>query len=250
MLGEECELILATSAGDNADAALLVSTNRGQILRTSLANLSSWETVREGDVDERTITALHQTTDGKIFVGTRGLGMLSSEDDAGVHIRDTDGLPIYQKNVLYYLVRPNNHNTISDGITCTINDGAYPNGDPFCPHKILIRKVIRKEANAADPETLLTQAEVDAYLTLPDGYDLSGMTGEYGTPGVKNGEIRVVGNSLLSFEVDQSNDPFVRLVFRAVRINEARKEIPGFGSVVLDTLPQTLEIQNSVLPRG
>ena len=215
---------------------------------TQLRRASSWVPEDLRRANPATFDTKRVTTGG----GGHGnaIWMLSSEDDNGVHIRDTDGLPIYQKNVLYYLVRPDNHGSISDGVNCDVNDGAHPEGDPFCPHKVLIRKVIRKEPTATDPETLLSQAEVDAYLTLPDGYDLSGMTGEYGTPGVKNGEIRVVGNGLLSFEVDQSNAPFVRLVFRAVRINESRKEIPNFGSVVLDTLPQTLEIQNSVLPRG
>lgn len=215
---------------------------------TQLRRASSWLSKDLRRASPTTYESKRVSTGG----GGHGnaIWMLSSEGDDGVHVRDADGVPIYQKNVLYYLVRPDNHDRVSHGVVCTIDDTAHPDGDPFCAHKILIRKEIRREPDPSEPETLLSQAEIDSYLTLPDGFDLSGMTSEYGTPGVKDGAIRVVGNALLSLEIDQNNLPFVRLIFRAVRINESRKEIPGFGSVVLDTLPQTLEVQYSVLPSG
>jgi hypothetical protein len=191
----------------------------------------------------------------RVTTGSGGHGnalwMLSAVDPAdGLYKRDVEGLPIYQRNILYYLVRPNNHAAISNGFTCAIDDASHPNGDPFCPHKIMIRKVIRKEANAADPETLLTAAEVDAYLTAPNGYDLSNMNSEVATPGVDANSIRIAGTRLLSFEIDNTAAPFLRLNFRAVRLREAEKTLPGLGAVDLDEEPLTVEISTSVLPQG
>ena len=215
---------------------------------TQLRRASSWVPKDLQRTDPATFDTKRVTTGG----GGHGnaIWMLTAVDEFGEFQRDDDGVPIYQRNILYYLVRPNNHATISDGVNCDINDGAYPNGDPFCPHKILIRKVIDIETDPMISEPLLTYVGVDTYLTLPDGYDLPGMVAAVGAPGVVDGSIRVVGSNLLSFDIDQSAPPFLRLLFRAVRINESRKEIPGFGSVDLTREPQTLEISTSVLPRG
>lgn|GEM_PF-4312223 len=86
VLGEECEALLET------DTALLVSTNTGKLLRGQFGAPQSWETVRDGDLDDRAITALHKTRDGKIYAGTQGLGMLASEDDGKTWERQNKGL--------------------------------------------------------------------------------------------------------------------------------------------------------------
>ena len=175
--------------------------------------------------------------------------MLSAVDPvSGQYIRDVDGKPVHQRNILYYLVRPNNHNAISRGYACTIDDATHTLADPYCPHKILIRKVIRKEA-AGVPEELLTTTEVDAYLTLPNGYDVSGMVGEEGFPGVEPGTIKNVGFGLLSFRVDALNPPFFNLTFRAIRLAEAERKI-SVGSTPLNTGRFTVEIRRSIFPRN
>lgn len=190
----------------------------------------------------------------RVTTGSGGHGsavwMLSAIDPAtGLYVRDVDGTSIYQRNILYYCIRPDNHARVSGGISCSIDDTTYPQGDPFCPHKMVIRKVIRKEANLTDPETLLTAGEVVPFLTAPNGYDLSGMSGEVGTPGVDPNTIRQVGLGLLSFEVRTGTPPFVELITRAVRLREAGSKV-GVGSLPMDTGPFTVEIRRSVLPRN
>ncbi len=181
--------------------------------------------------------------------GGSAIWMLSAIDPAtGLYVRNPDGTALYQRNILYYLIRPNNHGLVSGGINCTTDDATYPFGDPFCPHKILIRKVIRKEANLANPETLLTTGEVTPYLSAPNGYDLGVMAGEVGSPGVDPNSIRQVGLGLLSFQVTTA-DPFIRITMRAVRLREAQSKV-GIGTQPFDSGPFTVEINHSVYPRN
>jgi photosystem II stability/assembly factor-like uncharacterized protein len=86
VLGEECEELIET------DTALLVSTNTGKLLRGQYGAPSSWETVRDGDLDDRAITSIHRARDGKLYAGTQGLGMLASEDDGKTWSRENNGL--------------------------------------------------------------------------------------------------------------------------------------------------------------
>jgi hypothetical protein len=142
------------------------------------------------------------------------LWFLSPIDPATRQIaRGSDGLAIWQRNILYYLVIPANHDALF-GVQCT--PAAGPNGmDDRCTHKVLVRKVI-------DSDTLLP--DVSAYLTQPNGFDLSGMSGE---PNLD--EAAIVANRLLTFQTESAPPPhgvpnLVRVDLRAVDEEEARHE--------------------------
>lgn len=153
------------------------------------------------------------------------LWFLSPVDPAtGQIVRKADGSPMWMRNILYYLVVPANHDAVF-GMHC--NGGPGPNGfDDRCPHKVLVRKVIDSDAptvatDEASEEVLLTDAS--AYLSQPNGYDLSGMT----EAGVE--DRRIVANSLLMFFSVSAPPPGnvateVAVDTRAMSISEARRE--------------------------
>ena len=134
-------------------------------------------------------------------------------------IFDTGGQPVWQRNIIYYLVRPSNHNDVSNGSSCS--SSASPDGDSNCPHKFLIRKVV-DGPDGPEGENLLTSGEVAAYLTAPTGYDFSAMTGE---ANLEN--MRLVTDDMLWFHVVNfvQGDPLLEIELAAVRTQEAHKNI-------------------------
>ena len=190
---------------------------------SQLRRASSWVPEDLRRANSATFDTKRVTTGG----GGHGhaIWMLSSEDDNGVHIRDADGLPIYQKNVLYYLVRPNNHGSISDGVNCDVNDGAHPEGDPFCPHKVLIRTVIRKELNN---ETL--RLDTGCLVAFSDGIDYDiGLAGGlksmlFGGEGILLTTLKGTGSVWIQ------SLPFSRLAERVYTATvQAREEVRAGG---------------------
>ncbi|MEW6281946.1 MAG: hypothetical protein AB1758_25300 [Candidatus Eremiobacterota bacterium] len=174
------------------------------------------------------------------------LWFLSPVDPAtGTMVRKADGTPFWQRNILYYMVVPNNHqNTFK--MSCT--GGAGPGGfDDRCPHKVLIRKVIDSGTptvvtDETTEETLLP--DVSAYLTRPNGYDLSGMGGE---PGLA--ETRVVGAQLLTFFSQSVPGPEVAVTLQAVAVDEARRQIQ-LGTAALSSGPFSYSFPFSVFLRN
>ncbi|MBI3925296.1 MAG: hypothetical protein HY319_07145 [Armatimonadetes bacterium] len=170
------------------------------------------------------------------------LWFLSPRDPVtGVVHHKADGSPFWQRNILYYLVVPADHDQLF-GYTCT--GGAGPGGmDDRCPHKVLIRKVIdlapaTDPADEATEETLLP--EVTDYLTRPAGYDTSGMSAE---PGLQ--EVSIVARKLIFFRVTLAPVPAswpneVEIDVRATSIEEAEKSV-RVGSVALGTGPFTTQ---------
>ncbi len=153
-------------------------------------------------------------------------------------VRAPDGTSVWQRNILYYLVVPQNHNA-TFGVSCT--GGAAANGyDDRCPHKVLIRKVINQN-------TLLPN--VNAYLTAPNGYDLSGMGGE---PALE--EVQIAASHLLTFSsvtgpAPQNIPSLVAVDVRAVAEEEARRKV-GVGSLPMFTGQYTLQGPFTVLMRN
>ncbi|MCE7871833.1 hypothetical protein DYH09_15845 [bacterium CPR1] len=160
----------------------------------------------------------------------------------------SNGEPLWQVNVLYYAVVPDNHTTCagfrgSDGY------------DTACPHKYLIKKVIDLNDQSSDPnnpdqvEPLLTKAEVDTYLTVPPTpYALSGMV----TGAVVPGSVQVIADALLSFRIQRpAGRPLVGLTTRAVRLVEASHARSGpikLGQADMAGDPFTLEYKTWVVP--
>ncbi|MEW6282596.1 MAG: prepilin-type N-terminal cleavage/methylation domain-containing protein, partial [Candidatus Eremiobacterota bacterium] len=175
---------------------------------------------------------------------------LSPVDPAtGQVARRKDGNPFWQRNILYYLVVPTNHQALF-GSTCA--GGVGPNGlDDRCPHKVLVRKVIDSggatqpgapESTAERPLTNLTP-----YLTRPNGYSLTAMGGE---PGLS--QVEIVGARLLTFRVEVAPEPTrtlqeVVVTLQGVALAEARKRL-RVGQDPLSTGPFTRSLTLSVIP--
>ncbi|MBI3925133.1 MAG: hypothetical protein HY319_06300 [Armatimonadetes bacterium] len=137
--------------------------------------------------------------------------------------------PLWQRNILYYLVVPQNHNP-TFGMNCSGIAG--PTGyEAACSHKVLIRKVIDSgvatvPTDESTEETLI--ADITPYLTHPNGYDLSGMN----EPGVEHQEI--VASRLLTFESQNAGPSEVSVELRAVALQDAQRET-RLGSVSMYT---------------
>ncbi len=177
-----------------------------------------------------------RTTSGLTSLSGRdgdAVWFLSSVDPSTQEAMRTEhGRPFWQRNILYYLVVPEDHAQVY-GMSCA--GGSDPDGyEQFCPHKVLIRKVIDNPSGPGPgdditPEELLT--DVSPYLTRPR---LSG-----GTSSAESGldEVRLVATDLLTFRVDIAPDPrwpgelSVRL--QAARIDEAASFVQ-LGSASLD----------------
>lgn len=130
---------------------------------------------------------------------------LSAQDPTtGVFAKQPDAEPFWQKNVLYYLVTPSDHQN-SFGVDCQGRRTA-DGFDDGCPHKVLVRKVIdsgvvtEPTGALANRETLLPG--VTSYLTRPAGLDVSAFTGESGLV-----ESRIVARNLVGFRVQRAPDP-------------------------------------------
>ena len=165
---------------------------------------------------------------------------LSAEDPTadpkvGARYRWTNtGQPRWQRNVIYYLVRPGDHNIVSNGTSCSSSGGS--DGDSNCPHKFLIRKVVNGPDDAEGNEILLSDSAVTAYLTAPNGYNFSSMTGE---SGVEN--VRLVTDKMLWFNVVNFTPgaSLLEVELAAVRVQEAHKNIPvGQASMLASRFTQ------------
>lgn len=158
-----------------------------------------------------------------------------------------DGSPFWQRNVLYYLVVPNNHAALF-GWNCPGGAGPGPFArDDRCPHKVLIRKEIDSgpatdTSNPANIEALMSAADIVPYLTRPAGYSVVAMNAE---PGVDN--TRIVGRNLLTFDVTTTAAGLIGIDTRAVSIARARTKI-SLGSVSLFDSPYTFHFGMSVSP--
>lgn len=172
-------------------------------------------------------------------------------DDRFVRSRET-GKPIWQTNVLYYLIQPQNHSTISNGVVCNAVDGGggYDSG---CPHKVLVRKVVDLVAqpdplDEANQEVLMTPGQAAAQLTAPLGFSTSNLLAE---PGVVPEGATLAGRDLLWFRVtrDVPAPGVTTLDLRTVRIDEARREVP-VGTVNLLQTKHTLQHQLELSPNN
>lgn len=172
------------------------------------------------------------------------LWFLSAIDPVtGEFRRHDDGTPFWQRNVVYYLVTPNNLAQHFDYQASGLESGGY---EVACPFKILIRKEIDAgtPTTASDPasaEKLLTYGELSAHLNRPNGYDCAGMALDRST-------VKPVAANLLSFRVDlKSEVQAVSLDLRATAIDRARRE-GGIGSRDLSNQPVTTQLQFVVIP--
>lgn len=138
------------------------------------------------------------------------------------------GGPFWQRNVLYYLVVPANHDA-TFGMSCTGTPDGASGYESACGHKVLVRKQIDSgpatdATDEASIETLLP--DVAVYMTRPNGFDTSGMLAE---PGLE--DVEIVASYLLHFESATGGIPnAVDIDLRAVALEDAQKEI-SLGSI-------------------
>lgn len=229
----------------------------GMALRKARAALS--RDLQSADLDPGDSGEPHfgQTQVPSSLAGGDALWFLSATDINGAFSRDPDGYPFWQRNILYYLVKPQNHDALY-GTTCQVSSN--PDGDDVCPHKMLIRLVIDNPPvtdplpppgtpppPGAQPEQLLTDAEVATYLLAPNGTDVSAIQALAGVE-----EAKIVTTRMLWFEVEP--DPFEpligrRLELRASSIKEAAKVAP-VGSTPLYNHPTTNVSLFSLFPNN
>lgn len=193
---------------------------------------------------------------GKSGVGTRANGagdarmgdalwMLSALDPlSDEFVRSDGGKPLWQRNVLYYLTVPQDHDS-RYGIHCT-------HWDRYCPHKILIRKVIDSgppttpTSGEGEVEELIAPADIAQFLTRPTDLDLS-FPGE-ASLGLKRTDF--IAASLLDLRVTLSGGGVVDEVVvdvEAPLLAESRKRI-SLGDQKFPEQGLTLIRRAAVLP--
>jgi type II secretory pathway pseudopilin PulG len=178
------------------------------------------------------------------------VSFLSARDPAtDEFVRKSDGTPLWQRNILYYLVVPSNH-AGTFGTTCS--GAADANGyEEQCPHKVLVRKVIdygppTDPTDESTEEAPMDPADLPNYLTRPSGFDTSGMNGE---PGLE--DVSLPATNLLGFQVQLSPDPRwpgeVKLTLKSVAEESAQREV-SIGQTPLSQSTHTSSVEFSVFP--
>lgn len=152
-------------------------------------------------------------------------------------LRDPEGKPDWQRNVLYYVTRPTDDwHRNKYGFTCGSSGGdAY---DTFCPHKWLIRKEIAQK-------TLIPGESIGTYLTRPGSYDL--LEGWQSTQANLE-RVQVLSDSLLVFRITLKK-PEVLVDLKAFRVLEAG-DILHVGSSSLDNNVFTVQYDARVVPNN
>jgi prepilin-type N-terminal cleavage/methylation domain-containing protein len=148
-----------------------------------------------------------------------------------------NGGPEWQRNILYYLVRPGNYARIANMPAPGVDPD--PNNDYYAPHKFLIRKVV----DLPGDETLLTPAQVDGYTTTPADYNLAPLAAEANVRSCK-----LISDQLLSFEAELLSRT-LQIDLRAMHVSQARTRI-SIGATSLKDSPFTQHEQLRILLRN
>lgn len=238
------------TSGDSRESAGLVLRKARSALMRDLSR-ADVDPSLEGDPH------MDQTQTPATLGGGDALWFLSAQAANGDFVRDEDGLPFWQRNILYYLAKPANHDQL---YSTTCQTGSNPEGDDYCPHKMLVRVVIDNPPvtdplpppgtpppPGTEPEKLLTQSEVAGYLVAPQGMDVSALKAQAGVESVQ-----IVTTHMLWFKVGPAvGAPTAgkQLDLRATAIKEAAKEIP-VGSTSLLSAPTTLKNLFSIFPNN
>lgn len=97
--------------------------------------------------------------------------LTAREPSTGEMFRDEVGAPVWRYNVIYYTAVPTRHDELF-GVSCADDEGS-------CPHKFLIRRVVRKSdwttgpLDATPTEEILRDSGLNDYCVRPDGYGLN-----------------------------------------------------------------------------
>lgn len=171
----------------------------------------------------------------------------------GSMVRDDEDQPYWQRNIVYYLAHPGEHQA-TFGNVCQGGPGPFDSLDDRCPHKVLIRKVVDdRNPTSSDLSSQIEQKMSsdrvrNRYLTRPLGYDVSAMTTE-----VKLEEVKVVARNILSFHVEKAPDPNfpeeVVITIQSLALKDAGKSI-NVGTDPLSGSQYTSTRKFSVFPQN
>jgi type II secretory pathway component PulJ len=157
------------------------------------------------------------------------------DPDTGAFVRNEDGTPRWQRNILYYSVLPSGLDQSFSG--SGINVGGYEMSNPY---KVLVRKVI-DQGDVTDPNDPSTQesliSDITPHLERPQEFSFASGNTE---------AARVVGRNLLSFRATKNAGlEGLQLSIISVNIEETRKTVP-IGTVALDN-PQFTMVRDLTL---
>lgn len=219
------------------------NTIQTQLRKVELFLLEDLKRASYDQIRVRTMPAGWSAGNGKSLDGKEAHGpalwFLSAMDDNNqAFLRDSDGKPQWQRNVLYYVTKPadNLHRQLY-GYLCQPDTSAPDNPyDTRCPHKWLIRKEIKVP-------TLLTAADVESqYLLAPASRDL------LNPPQTGLVRAQVLADSLLAFRITLKK-PEVLVDLKAFRVLEAG-DLLQVGSSSLDNNVFTVQYDARVVPNN
>lgn len=234
---------------------LTVALNKGRaIWNRATSSTSSQLQLRKSfvplskELEETEFETIRVADGPSSLVGKDGdaVWFLSAQDPVTGEFRRTDdGHPLWQRNVLFYSVVPDQHDKLI-GYNCT--GGQDKDGyEVRCPHKLLIKKVINYPPGSSGPIVGSPDQEllpsVKDYLTRPKGLDPN-ISVEKGVESTT-----IVARDILTFQVklepDSSRPGEVFLKLSSARIEEARRNVQ-IGNSSLDSFTETFSF--SVFP--
>ncbi|MFN8608743.1 MAG: hypothetical protein U0931_14495 [Vulcanimicrobiota bacterium] len=245
------EVVLACSLMSLLMLVLAQTLGFGQmVFRTTSGNTDTTALLRKvSQVLERdSLQTSFKASDVANTPGNEGgaFWCLSNLDSSGQPHYKADGSPFWSRNIIFYLVVPNNHQSLF-GRTCPLSL-VGPNGHlQDCPHKVMVRMEVdsgtaTNYANETTEEGLLTPAAASSYFKKPNGYDVSGLYSV--APGIK--EVSVIGQLLLDFEVIKSAGAF-NVDLRAVSLKRAERVVNTSGPMY--NSPFTMSFTQSIYPQ-
>jgi hypothetical protein len=217
--------------------------SRNSSSQDALLQLQKVRGALEADLRETRISRL-KVRDGRDDV----VWFLSAHDPTtGEFLTDDDGSPYWSYNILYYMAVPTDHDQLF-GVTCAGTDNR-------CPHKFLIRRVIRRSPWAdsdLEPvplEQAIFQNKIDEFIDLPTGYALGFPTPGGDPPCVVKSEL--VATGLVAFQVQKAAespwDNEIQVKVGAFQLDKAGQKI-RLGQDDLTESPFTEWMVFSVFP--
>jgi hypothetical protein len=183
------------------------------------------------------------------FLSNSAPPVLHGPNDSTTYVAqyNTDGTPRWQREILYYLIKPANHDAYA-GMSCP--GSTSDSSDSVCPHKLLIREEIDQKAPAGtDPTNAFvaqTLSDPTTFLTAPTGTNVAPLV----TGTVVKSE--VVAINLLSMNVTLGPPADAREVIvdlRAVRLADAAHNI-AIGTSDLSTSRYTTQYPLAAVPEN
>ena len=182
------------------------------------------------------------------FLSNQAPPSLGSPQDPTPYIPqyNFDGTARWQRQVLYYLIKPADHDAVA-GMSCP---GSTSSADSICPHKVLIREEVDENAPpGTDPTNVFAAqalSDLTAFLNAPTALNVAPMV----TGQVVRAELVAINLLYLNVTVGPPGQPEeVDVDLRAVRLVDAAHNIQ-IGSADLGASPYTIQYPLTVVPEN